>query len=56
MFGFTAEEFFEAEEEAREDVRVSFAQHAAAAPHADRGAACRRRHATGEPPAGSERE
>jgi LemA protein len=34
MFGFTAEEFFEAEEEAREDVRVSFTNPAAAAPPA----------------------
>ena len=31
MFGFTPEEFFEAEEEAREDVRVSFAAPPAAA-------------------------
>ena len=32
MFGFAAEEFFETEEEAREDVRVSFASPTAAAP------------------------
>ena len=34
MFGFGAEEFFEAEEEAREDVRVSFGAPAAAPPPA----------------------
>jgi LemA protein len=34
MFGFTPEEFFEAEEEAREDVRVSFAPPAAPTPPA----------------------
>ena len=49
MFGFTAEEFFEAEEGAREDVRVSFAPPAAPTPPA----AAPTPPPSGEPPASS---
>jgi LemA protein len=52
MFGFTAEEFFETEEEAREDVRVSFAAPPSAAPPAAAPPAAAPTPAT--PPAGEQ--
>ena len=53
MFGFQPEQFFEAEEEAREDVRVSFGTGDAwcdgrcCPSRSARGAACRPRSAAG---------